>query len=311
MPSGVINDVRTWLEGLGLADYAGAFEANRIDADVLLHLTEQDLTELGLPIGPRRKILVAIRGLTETPAAEQPGPVGAGTPSRDPERRQITVMFCDLVGSTALSEALDAEDLRDLMQAYQQVSGAAIERYAGHVAQYLGDGLMTYFGWPSAHEDDAQRAVMAGLEIIEAVKALEACRASARAHRHRLRFRRGRRHRRRRCLRAQARGRRDAQPRSALAGACGSRRDRDRRRDAAADRRDVRARRAGCTCAQGICRPGGRMADHRHRSDRGAVRGNARRPSHAVCWPRRRAGLPARALGPGLRRRRAGRPGSR
>ena len=165
--------VRSWLESLNLGEYAAAFEANKIDADVLPHLTERDLSDLGVPVGPRRKILVAIRELSSKAAGERPRPAAVVTPSRGAERRQITVMFCDLVGSTALSEALDAEDLRGVMHAYQQAAGTVIERYAGHIAQYLGDGLMTYFGWPAAHEDDAQRAVMAGLDIVEAVKGLQ------------------------------------------------------------------------------------------------------------------------------------------
>jgi len=163
-----MNDLRTWLESLGLGDYAKAFEANRIDTHILPHLTEQDLVDLGLPIGPRRKILVAIRALSESAST----PVPARALSHGVERRQITVMFCDLVGSTTLSTTLDAEDLRRVMQAYQQAAGAVIKRYAGHVAQYLGDGVMTYFGWPTAHEDDAERAVRVGLAIVEAVSSL-------------------------------------------------------------------------------------------------------------------------------------------
>jgi class 3 adenylate cyclase len=167
-----MNEVRAWLERLGLEEYAEAFQKNRIDADVLPHLTEQDLADLGLPIGPRRKILVAISASEKKPTVESPQPAPAAVPPRNAERRHITVLFCDLVGSTALSEALDAEDLRNVMQLYQQAAGAVIERYAGHVAQYLGDGLMAYFGWPTAHEDDAERAVRAGLEIVTEVKAL-------------------------------------------------------------------------------------------------------------------------------------------
>jgi class 3 adenylate cyclase/tetratricopeptide (TPR) repeat protein len=168
----MMTDVRAWLEGLGLSEYAGAFETHKIDGGVLPDLTEQDLAELGLPIGPRRKILVAIRTLA-TKAPEEP-PRSVDALPRGVERRQITVMFCDLVGSTRLSEALDAEELRDVMQAYQRAAGSVIARYAGHVAQYLGDGLMTYFGWPTAHEDDAERAVRAGIEIVEAVKSVVA-----------------------------------------------------------------------------------------------------------------------------------------
>lgn len=167
-----MTDVRAWLEGLGLSEYAGAFETHKIDGSVLPDLTEQDLAELGLPIGPRRKILAAIRTLAKRTADESPR--SGDVLSRGVERRQITVLFCDLVGSTRLSEALDAEELRNVMQAYQQAAGAVITRYAGHVAQYLGDGLMTYFGWPMAHEDDAERAVRAGIEIVEAVKSVVA-----------------------------------------------------------------------------------------------------------------------------------------
>ena len=98
----------------------------------------------------------------------------AGTVSYDAERRQLTVLFCDLVGSTALSERLDPEELRDLMQAYQRACGEVIERYEGHVAQYLGDGVMVYFGWPRAHEDDAVRAIRASLEVVDAISKLKA-----------------------------------------------------------------------------------------------------------------------------------------
>ena len=161
--------IRGWLEDLGLGQHAEAFEAQEIDLEALADITEGDLKEMGIPIGPRRKILRAITGLST------PAPLPA--PPREAERRQITVMFCDLVGSTALSEKLDPEDLRTLMQSYQKAAGGVIERYEGHVAQYLGDGLMTYFGWPQAHEDDAERAVRASLEIVEAVKAVDGAKA--------------------------------------------------------------------------------------------------------------------------------------
>ncbi len=160
-----MDSVRDWLAAIGLEEFAEAFERERIDLEALAELSEGDLESLGLPMGPRRKVLKALRA----PAVE-PAPAAA---PREAERRQITVMFCDLVGSTALSEKLDPEDLRSLMQAYQQAAGGVIERYGGHVAQYLGDGLMTYFGWPRAHEDDAERAVRASLDIVEAVGAME------------------------------------------------------------------------------------------------------------------------------------------
>jgi class 3 adenylate cyclase len=159
--------VQVWLEGLGLGEYAEAFEREHIDLDALQRLSDDDLKELGLTMGPRRKALAAIAELGSGGGTDVAKP-------REAERRQLTVMFCDLVGSTALSERLDPEDLRSLLQAYQQACGAIIERYDGHVAQYLGDGLMTYFGWPRAHEDDAVRAVHAALDIIAAVKAVVA-----------------------------------------------------------------------------------------------------------------------------------------
>jgi class 3 adenylate cyclase/tetratricopeptide (TPR) repeat protein len=157
-----MTDVCTWLQSIGLGEYAEAFARNQIDADVLPHLTERDLNDLGLPIGPRRKLLVAIRGLAETTSRATPA-----------ERRHITVLFCDLVGSTALSNRLDAEDLRAVIQTYRRAGGAAVERYGGYVAQYLGDGLMSYFGWPTAHEDDAHRAILAALVIIESLRDLK------------------------------------------------------------------------------------------------------------------------------------------
>jgi class 3 adenylate cyclase len=166
-----MSDIRPWLEELGLGQYGDAFEENRIDVDILVDLTDSDLKDLEIPLGDRKRILKAAGGheISNQQVAET-----AGVGNAEAERRQITVMFCDLVGSTRLSEELDPEDLRALMQAYQQAAGGVIERYQGHVAQYLGDGLMTYFGWPMAHEDDAERAVRASLEIVETVQEVEA-----------------------------------------------------------------------------------------------------------------------------------------
>ena len=163
--------IRDWLEGLDLGEYAEAFETEKISPEDLTEFTENDLGALGLPMGPRRRVLKAVRASSVEASPESATPAVA---PRAAERRQITVMFCDLVGSTGLAEALDPEDLRSVMQAYQAAAGGVIERYGGHVAQYLGDGLMTYFGWPQAHEDDAERAVRAGLEIVGAVKSVEA-----------------------------------------------------------------------------------------------------------------------------------------
>ena len=161
-------DIQHWLDGLGLAKYAKVFAEHEIDFGVLPHLDEDDLKDLGLPMGPRKKLLAAIAELeTSAPAAAHPGMV-----AREAERRQLTVVFCDLVGSTALSGALDPEDFREVMRAYQEAAAAAVGRYDGYVAKYLGDGILVYFGYPQAHEDDAERAVRAGLAMVEAVAAL-------------------------------------------------------------------------------------------------------------------------------------------
>ena len=165
-----------FLERLGLSRYADAFEANDIDGEILAQLSDSALKDIGVAsVGHRVKLLKAIVELREaqrlTPAATLPA---HGQGSVDAERRQLTVMFCDLVGSTELSRRLDPEALRELMRAYQTACRTVIERYEGHVAQYLGDGLMVYFGWPHAHEDDAERALRSALEIVQAVKEIAA-----------------------------------------------------------------------------------------------------------------------------------------
>jgi len=155
---------------IGLPD-----EAFALPSCMCCHLTEADIGELGLPTGARRRLVVAIQALG---TAVHPQPLVRSTdhtaPALGAERRQLTVMFCDLVGSPELATKLDPEPLRELMHAYQQTCSKVIERYEGHVAQYLGDGLMVYFGWPRAHEDDAERAVRSGLEIVETVQAIRA-----------------------------------------------------------------------------------------------------------------------------------------
>ncbi len=166
-----MSDIRQWLEGLGLGEYAEVLEAEKVTLDTLPELTDSELRELGLPLGPRKALLKAIREGAVDPCAPS---APTETAPQAAERRQITVMFCDLVGSTALSKALDPEDLRRMLGAYQKTVAAVVGRYDGHVAQYLGDGVMVYFGWPAAHEDDAQQAVFAGLDIVDAVAGLEA-----------------------------------------------------------------------------------------------------------------------------------------
>ncbi|SDD87517.1 AAA family ATPase [Ruegeria marina] len=162
--------LRDWLDALDLGKYADAFAENEIVFGDLAHLTEDDLREMSLPIGPRRRVLqaIAMLGANDAPAA----PSEAAAPGPAAERRQLTVMFCDLVGSTALSEKLDPEDLRLVMRRYQDTVTGSVARYGGHVAKFLGDGVLVYFGWPRAFEDQAERAVRAALDAIAAVAGL-------------------------------------------------------------------------------------------------------------------------------------------
>ena len=169
-------DVAEWLRGLGLAQYEPAFRDNDVDAEVLLRLTADDLRELGVTsIGHRRRLLDAIAVLTEG-APHPAAPVTAAArdvpaPS-DAERRQLTVMFCDLIGSTALSARLDPEDLREVIGAYHRCCADLITEAGGFVAKYMGDGVLAYFGYPLAHEHDAEHAVQAGLALVEAAPKL-------------------------------------------------------------------------------------------------------------------------------------------
>jgi class 3 adenylate cyclase len=166
-------DVAAWLQGLGLERYVPAFRDNEIDWEVLPKLTSEDLREIGITaIGHRRKLLDAVAALgAAVPAAAVTAP---GAPAQvDAERRQLTVVFCDLVGSTALSARFDPEDLRELIGAYHHAVAAAVAGFDGFVAKYMGDGVLIYFGYPQAHEDDAERAVRAGLGIIDAVARLD------------------------------------------------------------------------------------------------------------------------------------------
>jgi class 3 adenylate cyclase len=166
--------IADWLRTQDLEAFLPLFVENQVDLKTLEVLTESDLKELGLPFGPRKRILKAIaesRAQGSRPQTKG-GVPGSGTAIY--ERRQLTVMFCDLIGSTALSARLDPEELRELIQAYRKACGDVVARYDGHMAQYLGDGLMIYFGWPMAHEDDAERGVRAALEMVQAVKAIPA-----------------------------------------------------------------------------------------------------------------------------------------
>jgi class 3 adenylate cyclase/predicted ATPase len=168
-----VQQIADWLEKLGMSEYAQCFAENRIDVSVLRYLTDQDLKDIGIPLGHRRKILAAIGELTAESAtlktAAQPKPDAQDAA----ERRQVTVMFCDLVGSTELSSRMDPEDLREIISAYQKCVVETVRRFDGFVARYMGDGVLVYFGYPQAHEDDAERAVRAGLEAITAATALK------------------------------------------------------------------------------------------------------------------------------------------
>ena len=157
-------DIGQWLEHLGLGEWIEEFLENRVDLDAARDLTEADLRELGIPMGPRKKLLRAISALGVEQLAVRPIETRPSQAKQNgtAERRQLTVMFCDLVGSTELSRRLDPEDLREVMRRYQDAVAAAITRYEGYVAKFLGDGVLAYFGWPQAHEDQAERAVRAG-----------------------------------------------------------------------------------------------------------------------------------------------------
>ena len=171
-------DVAEWLRSLGLERYAQAFQDAEVTPEVLPELTEADLRELGLAPRPAQD------GAEGDPGSRFHGgsrrcrdragrtDQTRSAPPSEAERRQLTVMFVDLVGSTALASGRDPEELRDLIQVYQNTVAGEITRFEGHVAKFLGDGVLAYFGWPRAHEDDAERAVRAGLRVTEAVAGL-------------------------------------------------------------------------------------------------------------------------------------------
>jgi class 3 adenylate cyclase/tetratricopeptide (TPR) repeat protein len=179
-----MTDIGAWLEGLGLGRYADAFAENDIDLDILADLSERDLLRLGVSLGDRKRLMRAIAALTgaepdavassstAAPGEPRPPPETA-RPGHGAERRQLTVMFCDMVDSTALSARLDPEDLHEIIRRYQESCAEVITRFEGHIGHYIGDGILVYFGYPKAHEDDAHRAIRAGLEIVEAIRRLD------------------------------------------------------------------------------------------------------------------------------------------
>jgi class 3 adenylate cyclase/predicted ATPase len=168
-----MQQVADWLEKLGLGQYAQRFAENDIDFSVLPHLTDADLEKVGVSLGHRRKILAAIAELAGSAQSPLQAVKSEPKPQDTAERRQVTVMFSDLVGSTALSARMDPEDLREVISAYQKCVAETVQGLGGFVAKYMGDGVLVYFGYPHAHEDDAERAVRAGLELIQAVAALK------------------------------------------------------------------------------------------------------------------------------------------
>jgi class 3 adenylate cyclase len=174
-------NVADWLRSLGLERYEAAFRENEINEQILPSLTQEDLKEIGVgPVGHRRMLLEAIAALRAGTDGNSSAADAATTtstqgvsPEDRAERRQVTVIFSDLVGSTVLSARMDPEDLREVISAYQNSVADTVDRFGGFVAKYMGDGVLIYFGYPRAHEDDAERAVRAGLELVAAIRDLK------------------------------------------------------------------------------------------------------------------------------------------
>ncbi len=165
-------DVRAWLDEIGLGQYGELFVEHRIGLDVIPDLTDSDLEKLGIPLGDRKRLLKAVARLAEH-SADREAAKGLPVGSAGAERRQLTVMFCDLVGSTALSTRLDPEEMREVIRDYQNAVARAVGPFDGNVAKFMGDGVLVYFGYPKAHEDDGERAVRAGLAVTTAVRGLQ------------------------------------------------------------------------------------------------------------------------------------------
>src|SRR6516164_6382791 len=149
-----MQQIADWLEKLGMSEYTQRFAENKIDLSALRYLTDQDLKDIGVALGDRRKMLAAIAELVGAVQATAQPTLTESKPQDTAERRQVTVMFSDLVGSTALSARMDPEDLREVISAYQKCVAETVQRFGGFVAKYMGDGVLVYFGYPQAHEDD-------------------------------------------------------------------------------------------------------------------------------------------------------------
>jgi len=168
-------DVAEWLRKLDLEQYAPAFRENKISPDLLPSLTAEDLKDLGVVlVGDRRRLLTAIAALNPEPSAKGAAPDARTAAKPQAERRQVTVMFCDLVGSTELASRLDPEDLRMAISRYHGCVAETVNRFGGFVAKYMGDGVLVYFGYPQAREDDPEQAVRAALALVDAVGGLQA-----------------------------------------------------------------------------------------------------------------------------------------
>jgi class 3 adenylate cyclase/tetratricopeptide (TPR) repeat protein len=164
-----MQQIATWLKSLGLGEYTQRFAENCIDSGVLPDLTDEDLEKIGVPLGHRKKMLRAIAEFADGALATTQATAGQDSA----ERRQLTIMLCDLVGSTALSAGLDPEDMRAVISAYHAACASVMPTYDGFITEFRGDGILAYFGYPRAHEDDAERAVRAGLDIIAALRGLK------------------------------------------------------------------------------------------------------------------------------------------
>ena len=293
-----MQQIAEWLEKLGMSEYVQRFAENRIDLSVLPDLTDQDLEKLGVVLGDRRKMLRAIRELSGAALASSQPAVTELKTQDTAERRQVTVMFSDLVGSTALSASMDPEDLREVISAYQNCVAETVQRFGGFVAKYMGDGVLVYFGYPQAHEDDAERAVRAALELVTAVNALKT-RAQLQT---RVGIATG--------LvvvgdligagEAQERGdcRRDAEPRGTPARHCRAERRGDRREHPKAARQSVRAGRPRAKGPQGHRRASARLGGVAGEFAGEPLRGVAHCDDTAD-WPRRGDGPVDAALGAG------------
>ena len=299
-------DIDGWLRGIGLEQYAQTFRDNAIDADVLRDLTDEHLRELGLPLGARLKLLRAVAALSageQTPASPEVTPPA---PRTDAERRQVTVMFSDLVGSTALSARMDPEDLREVISAYQKCVAETVRRFGGFVAKYMGDGVLVYFGYPQAHEDDAERAVRAGLELIAAVAGAQDARFAANPCRHSNRARCRRRPDRRGRGAGARHRRRDAEPRGAPARDRRAEHGGHRRGHAKTSRQSVRAGRPRGKGPQGHRRAGAGLGGAAGEFGGRPVRGAARQRADGARRAGRRTRIAAAALVQSKDRRRPG-----